>query len=130
MYKMAAFGRKNEITIPGSPEEGVAWGWEPHETVTIKGKLTVEDVESALESSSSAINNSKNLSSTIETMVVDWHLTDDNHNIIPKTKQSIAKLPSDYFVPIMEAIDKVSKKKAVADPLPLSTSPGEPSLVS
>lgn len=118
---MAAFSNKAEITIPATPELGKAWGWEPHETVTIKGKFTVGDMEavSSMKLGEDGKTPEIDMSSIkmLGAMITAWNLTDDQNRVAELSERNIAELPLNYFTPIMEVIDVINKKGAIADPL-------------
>jgi hypothetical protein len=129
---MAAFSRADEVTIPRTPAEGVAWGWEPHETVTLKGKFTIGDA-----SASSTVNVSKGESGpqvnttpdvvvTMARMITRWNLTDEQNRVAELNERNIALLPMNYFNPIIDEIGVITKRGEVSDPLPLSSGVNEP----
>jgi hypothetical protein len=63
----------------------------------------------------------------LHAMIKEWNLTDDLHRVAEISERTIALLPMNYVTPILDVIDQVSKKGAVANPLASSTSATEPS---
>jgi hypothetical protein len=114
---MAAFSKKAEITLPATPEEGAKWGWEPHETVTIKGNFTMGDAQSSVKMTTDDSPDEVNTLKLMEAMIVSWNFTDDNHNVVVLSPQSVAQLPLEYAGPIIQAIGKITGKGAIKDPL-------------
>lgn len=118
---MGAFSKKANITLPANPEQGAAFGWEPHETVTLKGAMTVGDMDSisTLKVGSDGKTPEMDMSSVkmIASMIVEWNLTDDQNRVAELNEKNIAALPLNYSTPILEAIDAINKKGAIADPL-------------
>lgn len=117
---MGAFSRVKEITLPANPEQCKAWGWDAHETVTIKNKFTVGDMEDSTSIQGTAEDGTPNVtvssSKMLDAMITSWNLTDDAGNVVPKSLEAVRQLPMNYVEPILDAIDKVSKKGAVGDP--------------
>ena len=128
---MAAFSKKADITIPTPPETGEKWGWEPHETVTVKGQFTVGDMEAVSTTTMDAETGAPNVSLSsvkmLYAMIVSWNLTDDLHRVAVINEQTIAQLPMNYVTPVLDVIDEVSKQGAVANPLASSASANVPS---
>jgi len=131
---MAAFSKKADITIPATPGDAQKWGWEPHETVTIKGKFTVGDMEASSATNMDAETGTPNVSLSsvkmLYAMIVSWNLTDDLHRVAVINEQTIAQLPMNYVTPVLDVIDEVSKQGAVANPLASSPSANAPSSAS
>ncbi len=131
---MAAFSKKADITIPTPPETGEKWGWEPHETVTVKGQFTVGDMEAVSTTTMDAETGAPNVSLSsvkmLYAMIVSWNLTDDLHRVAVINEQTIAQLPMNYVTPVLDVIDEVSKQGAVANPLASSPSANAPSSAS
>jgi hypothetical protein len=126
---MAAFSKKDDITIPATPEDGQKWGWEPHETVTIKGTFNVGDMEAISTTIMDPNTNTPSISVSsikmLHEMITAWNFTDDQHRVAVINEQTIAQLPMNYVTPILECIDSVSKKGAPANPLVSPTSANE-----
>ena len=77
----------------------------------------------------------------LECMIVDWNLFGDGNKLVPlflergqgqsriatKNTKAIAKLPMEYAIPVLQAIDALSRKDAVQDPDGFFDSANEPS---
>ncbi len=135
---MAAFTRAEEITIPKTPEDGVKWGWEPHETVTFKGKFTIGDIEASSSvtvvpnggDGAPGISTTTSSSKTMLRMIAHWNLTDDQGRVAELSLRNIEMLEMNYFTPIMETIDEITKRGQVKDPLASSSGVNEPTFQS
>lgn len=130
---MAAFTRVEEVTIPRTPEEGQQWGWEPHESVTLKGTFTVGDAEASSiikmtpnEQGKPEVTTSTSLTKQMYRMIKRWTLTDEQHRVAEVTLRNIEMLPVHYLTPIMDAIEEITKRGQVVDPLALSSTANEP----
>jgi hypothetical protein len=96
IVKMGAFSSVDNIMLPRTPEEREEWGWEPHETITIKGKASTEDID--------AINvgdqRGKRTQVMLERFITAWTLTYDNGQPVKVNPTSISQLPGKYIIPI------------------------------
>ena len=133
---MAAFTRADEVTIPRSPDEGVKWGWEAHETVSLKGTFTIGDAEASSTLSVSKgesgpqVNGTPAIVATMYRMITRWNLTDDQNRVAELNLNNISLLPMRYFNPIIDEIGLITKRGEVADPLPSSSGANEPTFQS
>ncbi len=117
---MGAFDNTNEtITIPTSPEQAKEWGWEPHESVTVRTVVTVEDEEAVNNQVMKMVSNfgkgkknqaldiQSNLGATrrlwIQRMLVSWTFT-KNGMPIPISAESLKQLKGSYLDRIYDAI--------------------------
>jgi len=125
---MGAFNRVSEITIPRTPEEGKAWGWDQHETVTLKDVYTIGDAEytAVFREGAPSVSPVK----LLDAMIVRWHLTDENGNEAVKNERSIARLPANYAQPITDEIGKIIEKGQVKDPNAFLNSASAPTSAS
>jgi hypothetical protein len=116
---MGAFDNKNDITLP-DPSDPMTekafrkkWGWDAHEQVIIKSKLSVADQKYVANNYATNKNADVEMKmgegrySILHKMIVAWTLT-GNGQIVPLNKQTIDALPSTYSAPILDVIDKLS----------------------
>lgn len=142
---MGAFDSIPNITIPNpdKPDEALAfrakWKWEPHEQVLIKGIYTTADQEMVENASSGVSGKGKGAKADlrigssrrmlVEVMIVDWTLA-QNGRKVEVSSAAIARLPSNYRDPILEAIDEVSGGMDESEQEDFLPSASEPILVS
>jgi hypothetical protein len=110
---MGAFNKAKEIFIPRNPEEGQAWGWDSHESVTLKDVFTIGDAQAIKVMIDGVANASE--TKLLDRMILRWNLTDENGNVGVKNEQSIERLPANYSKPITEEIAKIMMKGQVVD---------------
>jgi hypothetical protein len=116
---MGAFDSVNNITIPDPSDPTAAtafrkkWKWEDHETVLIKGIVSVADQEYVTNKYGNAgkrgeveyrMGNGR--FALLDRMIVDWTLL-INGMKAPINIQTIRMLPANYSAPILEEIDKL-----------------------
>lgn len=116
---MGAFDVVNNITIPDPSDPTAAatfrkkWKWEDHETVMIKGSVSVADQEYVTNKYGNAgkrgeveyrMGNGR--FALLDRMIIDWTLL-INGMKAPINTQTIRMLPANYSAPILEEIDKL-----------------------
>lgn len=114
---MGAFDRAKNIIVPNDekPEEAAAfrkkWGWEPHEQIIMRGKLTA-GIQEEVANASSAIGadntplllagSGRNI--MLEQMIISWSLT-RNGQPVEVSLDTIRELPTEYTTPLFELCD-------------------------
>jgi len=119
---MGAFDRAKDILVPNDekPEEAKAfrekWGWEPHEQITLRGKLTAGMQEEITNASSGvgpdnkfALQSGSGRNVMLEQMIVRWTLA-RNGNVVDVNIDTIRELPTEYTVPLFEICDKLAMR--------------------
>lgn len=125
---MGAFdGTNRTITIPESPEQGKAWGWDAHETVTARVVVTMADeewvnnqvtkmvlgtIKPRKGKKAQPLDIQSNLGATrrlwVERMLQSWTLTKDGRPVSiagPEERaRALKALPSHYVDKIYDAI--------------------------
>lgn len=124
---MGAFNTRPPIRIENQD------GWDDGESITIKGVVTAEDMQSITVQTMSAdasgkvvAQNSMSMTAALECMIVDWNLFGDNKQLVPlyegqgrsrhKRSNVIKELPMEYMTPVMAAIGELVNKAAVQQP--------------
>ncbi len=119
---MGAFDRAKDILVPNDekPEEAKAfrekWGWEPHEQITLRGKLTAGMQEEITNASSGvgpdnkfALHSGSGRNVMLEQMIVRWTLA-RNGNVVDVNLDTIRELPTEYTIPLFEICDKLATR--------------------
>jgi hypothetical protein len=120
---MGAFSSRPDILIENKP------GWDKGEYIKIKGVMTAGDSEQIARAQVSQSNPGEMMVNTsqlamLECMITDWLLLGDGGSQVPlyigedrrKNRKAIARLPMEYMLPVLEAVDALSKRDTVADP--------------
>lgn len=120
---MGAFDVVPNITIPdpANTEKAAAfrkkWGWEPHETIIIRGQYITE-IQEEVENASSGLKGEGNKKEAelrvgtsrrklLELMIVDWTLAENGRRVTPDAR-SIGRLPANYRTPVLEVCDEIA----------------------
>lgn len=116
---MGAFDTVQNIIIPDPSDAAAAstfrkkWKWEDHETILIKGCVSVADQEYVTNKYGNAgkrgeveyrMGNGR--FALLDRMIVDWTLL-INGMKAPINTQTIRMLPANYSTPVLEEIDKL-----------------------
>ena len=133
---MGAFSSRPSVTIQGEP------GWEDGEYIKIKGVMTAGDMEQVAQQhitkgkdGEAEATVSTSQVAMLECMIEDWMLFGDGGKQVPlylddrrrtKNSKAIARLPLEYTVPVLSAIDKLNQKEAVPNPDDFFGSANEP----
>ena len=118
--QMGAFDRAKDILVPNDekPEEAAAfrkkWGWEPHEQVTLRGRMTAGIQEEVTNASSGISKDNAPLilagsgrNVLLEHMIVRWTLT-RNGQPVEVSLDAIRQLPAEYSTPLLEICDRMN----------------------
>ena len=133
---MGAFDKAKEILVPNDDSSELAseeylkkhpgataaqefrekWGWEPHEQITLRGKLTAGMQEEITNASSGvgpdnkfALQSGSGRNVMLEQMIVRWTLA-RNGNVVDINIDTIRELPTEYTVPLFEICDKLAMR--------------------
>ena len=133
---MGAFDRAKEILVPNDDSSELAseeylkkhpgataaqefrekWGWEPHEQITLRGKLTAGMQEEITNASSGvgpdntfALLSGSGRNVMLEQMIVRWTLA-RNGNVVDVNLDTIRELPTEYTIPLLEICDKLATR--------------------
>ena len=120
--KVGAFDRAKDILVPNDekPEEAKAfrekWGWEPHEQITLRGKLTAgmqEEITNAVSGigpdNTFTLHSGSGRNVMLEQMIVRWTLA-RNGNVVDVNLDTIRELPTEYTIPLLEICDKLATR--------------------
>ena len=117
---MGAFDDVAPILLP-DPTDPVAesafrkkWRWDAHEQVVLRGAYTAADQEHVTNASvamtkkgDTTMHAGTGRTVLMDRMILDWTFV-RNGIKVPKTRDAIGRLPANYTVPILAAIDKLS----------------------
>src|ERR1700692_627930 len=117
---MGAFDDVANITIP-DPTDPIAaeafrkkWNWEAHESVTVKGSVTVADQEyvsnkyiRATKNGDTEMQAGTGRYALLDRMIIDWSLLRNNMRV-PVSAANIRQLPANYSNPILERVDQLA----------------------
>lgn len=138
---MGAFSSRPDIFIADQP------GWDKGEYIKIKGVMTAGDIEAIAQAQVTQDSAGKNTqvvntsqTAMLECMIVEWLLLGDGGKQVPlylgegndrrKNRRAILRLPAEYTIPVLLAVDALNKKEAVEDPDDFFGSASVPSKVS
>lgn len=113
---MGAFSNVPEIIIPRSEEERLEWGWEPHEQVILKGRLSVADQKYTANKMGKinqkdgrfAVEVGTGRFALLERMILRWTFMNEEGRAVPVNALTIDELPSTYSTPILSVIDEIT----------------------
>lgn len=111
---MGAFDETPPITLPRSEEERQKWGWEPHEQVILKGRMSVADQKYTANKTGKANKKGEvefemgtGRFALLERMIISWTFRYPNGQPVSLNALTIDQLPSTYSTPILSVIDEV-----------------------
>jgi hypothetical protein len=118
---MGAFDKAKDILVPNDekPEEAAAfrkkWGWEPHEQIIMRGKMTAgiqEEISNASTvigaDNTAVIQTGSGRMTMLEHMIVRWTLTRGG-GLVDVNVDTIRELPMAYTTPLFEVCDELAK---------------------
>jgi hypothetical protein len=114
-------------------------GWDAGEWIQVKGVVTAADIKAITTQQVSIGPDGKPLSisdtdmvAALQCMIEEWMLLGDNNVPVAlydgrrKRTEVIAKLPTEYMTPVMNAIGSLMNKAKVQQPKDFTTSASEP----